>query len=213
MPRIPSRPIFRASLAAAPIALLALIYGLSAHNTANAAAEYRIAFAEYDANGDGAITEAELAAQFATDPFRAPAACAGTWVEEEAALSPEARAAAELPAYDANGDGVVAFAELAAIMQRERAIEFLELDADENGVLTEGELIAAFAPAEDDQEEQAALAEEEGLTLDCLKQLEAQEEEIDPDEDLAIEAEARLMIAERDADRDGQVSLLEYIEN
>lgn len=199
----PLRRAGRLALAALPILGLAMLYSLPGQRPAVASPEIRVTFAELDRNGDGAITEPEFAAAMAAAPLPpVPAACAGTWLEHEALRTPADIVRDEMAYLDANADGTITYDELEARLIAERADEFLQLDADGDGFVTLDEARVAMSDE---------LARDDGLGVACSAALEAQEAAALGGEALPAEEAARLEIAAVDADRDGRVTLEEYL--
>ena len=202
-----------ATLAALPVLGLAAVYTMSTQQMAVASSEYRLFFAEHDLDGDGIVTVAErteaLAVELAEDPFVVPEACLGSFIEEEASRPVEEIAAEEVAYFDSDADGAVTYEEVAALLTRERAEDFLDYDEDGNGFVTVDELVWEPSAEEVPEEELAEIAEEEGLSVACLVALDAEDV---PDEGVDA-AEARVILAEFDTDRDGRVTLMEFLEN
>ncbi len=208
----------KVGLAALPVLALSGLYAFSSNTPVAASPQFRVAFAELDRNGDAAITRdeylAHLNAEMADeDPFIVPAACKGTYIEEDAAMTPEDRASEDIGIVDADGNGTVSYDELAALLTRERAEEFLEVDENANGFVTLAELSLAFLDPQEAQADEVAYDDEDGLSAACVAALEALERAEWEDDEGETEDDLRLWMAEIDADRDGQVSLMEYLEH
>ena len=195
-----------AGLYALPVMILASIHVLSAQSPVSAAAEFRVFFAELDADGDGRIVEDEVVNFLRADGWTPDPECGA---DEPCTL--EAEAAEHFARADADGDGAVVYAELEALFLRDRAEEFLDADLDENGFVTVDELVGVelYWYAENPDE---AAADDIILSQACIDQLLA-EQVADIARTCGAAEEGRLMLAEFDADRDGQVSLVEYLEN
>lgn len=215
------KPWAKGGAMALSVGALAVAYSLAGQGVANASvgAEARVTFAELDLNADMVITADEYALVIAqdreTEPedmLEVPAACEGTFIAEEIAaeraelaIAPAALASEEVAYLDSDGSGGVSFDELEAFLVAERAREFLEYDDDGNGFVTLGEVEDLLA-GELEADEAADLAEE-GLTEDCIEAVTGgdDDEDFDP-------ADTRLLMAEYDADRDGRVSLVEFLD-
>ncbi|MEL6169806.1 MAG: EF-hand domain-containing protein [Pseudomonadota bacterium] len=221
MTRLTQSPLARASLLGASVVALALVYSLATQSpaVASAAREARITFAELDKDADGMITPAEFAAKIAAEreveqpelPV-APAACAGTFIEEELAIEAEEMAmpvqtvaeerVAEL---DSDGDAAITFDELEAYLVAERARDFLDIDEDGNGYVTVDEVALMMAPP--NRAEEAAFLADEGLSDACIDAVLGEFKEDGFTEDPSV------VLAEFDIDRDGRVGLMEFLEH
>lgn len=216
------RPVMRGAMMMASVGLLAVAYSLAVQGPAAASvgAEARVTFAEIDRDGDDLITREEYAAVIAEeraleadDMPVVPAACQGTFIAEEIeeeraewAVPPEDLAGERIAYLDSDADGAVTFDELEAYLVAERARDFLEFDEDGNGFVTLNEVEKSLSgPAR--AEEEAELAEA-GLSADCIATLLGEEGAEDTDD---VE-DPRLVLAEFDADRDGRVSLWEFLD-
>ena len=109
----------------------------------------------------------------------------------------------------ADGSGDVTYAEFEAVNLRDWAEDFLNADADENGVLTVDEMVAdwlLWAVEVPDE------LQEDGVTLSaaCRARIDA-EQVVGIAEACDLAHEGRLRIAEFDANRDGRVTLAEYL--
>lgn len=219
MAQVARNPIARWGVGTASVLTLAVAYSLATHTPAIASAtsEARVTFAELDRNGDQVVTPDEYAAlvaeERAEDPevfAEPPAACMGTFVEEEfaeeaeyASMSPEMVAQEEFAFLDSDQDGAVGFDELAAFVIAERAREFLEFDEDGNGFVTLDEVeLAVNGPGLEVEKSELA---EDGLSAACIDALFAGETDEAPED-------ARQVLAEYDANRDGRVGLVEFLE-
>ncbi len=200
----------RAALFGIPVIALAFVYMLSAQSPVAASAEFRLFFAELDADADDRITDAETVAFLRQDGWRPEPGCADGTAEADEPCTIEAAATDHLGLADSDGDGVVVYTELAALLLRDRAEEFLDADFDGNGMVTLDEL-AGYELYWYAQE--PAIAAEDGIVLSqgCRDQL-AAEEVAGIAAVCGFTEEARYYLAEIDADRDGRVSLIEYLE-
>lgn len=225
----------RFALIAAPALAVAAVYSVMAPAAAIATPEIRATFAQMDLNGDGTVTTDEYR-QFLTGDIASfedeglPQACAADLSKmiayDSAALQ------AELDAIDADGDKTVTYDELRGQMIRQAAQDFLDLDKNEDGYLSADELLddISFDLADLDlsDEELAALETDDAAALSapCLAALEAEwgamgaeaeAEDLLTEEDLAsygqalFEDETKTLVAALDADRDGRISLEEYL--
>jgi Ca2+-binding EF-hand superfamily protein len=108
-------------------------------------------FATFDADGDGKVTPAEIAARRAAEAAALDANGDGKLSAEElvaadmrhALLRAQARVAARIAAQDADGDGMLSAAELALPPGPQGMFD--RLDADNDGAVTQDELAAAEA--------------------------------------------------------------------
>ena len=189
-----------------PVLLLAGVYWGSAQTPAQATPMARMFFTELDRNGDGVITKPEFQ-QFLTqeDVLFLPDDCDASTEP----CTPEAIAADEISRADANADGHVEYSEFETVFLAERAIEFLEYDADENGVVSPDELVAVDVQ---DIIEFPDPEMDEPLPAECLTMVENGKikgiaKACVPEHDL------RMMMAEFDADFDGQITLREFLQN
>lgn len=214
----------RMTLMALPVLLLAGGYVVSSGMTAGASPDARIAFAEMDANSDGVISEAEFLGfgmEDEMDITPLPAACDGTELAQEyTQSSSQEMLREELARIDVNADQALSYEELAASMQRDMAEMFLELDWDENGVVTVDELVDGQSIDHEELSEQdhKLLSEEMGVSLACVEALVAEEQSEpfvffmeDEGEDLSQRDMARLFVAEFDRNRDGHLTLAEVV--
>lgn len=217
-------------LTALPAAILAAVVFGGA--TATATPQLRVEFAEMDMNGDGVVTADEYAKLLSMDGLdddltdQLPAACAADPVfmamTDEPAFDPAQAAKADLAEMDANGDAKVTYEELFNAEMSARAQDFLHLDADGNGVLDVSEILAEFSMSFDLFEHSGAQDNQPDVGAACIAALEkmggvpddlagdgqALDQALDQD---ALTHEARLLIAELDANRDGVVSLHEFL--
>lgn len=201
----------RAALVAVPILMLAMVYLVSAQSVATASSEIRVFFAELDADRDNRITSSEIAAFLREDGWSPDPTCGTSAVEADEPCTLQAMADMQLDRGDLNGNGWVEYAELEAVLMRDRAEEFLETDLDENGVITVDELAAVELIW---MVEEPEIAAEDAIVLSdaCVTQLEA-EELAGLASTCGIEQEAALYLAEMDSDRDGRISLIEFLES
>lgn len=209
-----TRPSFlrrgRAAALALPMLILAALYLVAAQAPATAAGtEARVLFAELDRDGDAVVTGAEIEALLRAEGWRPDAACNTAAPPADLPCTLAAEAAHHHARADSDGDGVVVYAEVAAIITRDLAEAFLDTDIDENGVLSVDEVVAAELHWAFERPERAA---EEGLVLPaaCIAAFEAERL---PGLAAACEAETegRVHLATLDLDRDGRVSLPEYL--
>lgn len=108
----------------------------------------RPAFAELDADGDGALTRAELAAHHAARFARADADGDGKLSLEEmqvaARARADARAAAMLERLDTDGDGMLSAEEMPKPRHGDRAEKIFDrIDADDSGTISQQEFDSA----------------------------------------------------------------------
>ena len=191
----------RAFAFAIPILALAAVYLVSAQSPARANSEIRVFFSEVDANGDDRITLPEVEAFIAED-WEADPDCAA----DSDPCTVTEHAQFQLNRADADGSADVSYAEFEAVNIRDWAEDFLDVDIDENGILTADEMVAAelYWAIQRGADEIAT------LPAACLAQAEAEVVA-----GLAVacgfEAEGRAELAAYDADRSGGVTLLEYM--
>jgi len=208
LPRFPR--LLRAAIVAVPVVLLSAVYLMSAQTPASASAEFRVFFTELDANADGEVTRPEVIAFLEADDWRPDAVCGTDEAEADEPCTLEAAAEAHLLRADADGDGAVSYVELEAMLLTDRAEEFHEMDLDNNGFLT-GDEIAGGILYWYALDAEAAMEDEIVLTEACSAQL--LEEEVDGIAELCgFGLEARILVAEHDANLDGRVTLIEYLE-
>lgn len=215
------------TLAALPVLAVAGFALVGSTSATVASPEFRVIFAEMDADGNGQISKDEFTAYYmpdwpaddaahVEDPIAdLPAACAAL---DENVDDSEDFVADDFAYFDSNGDVTVTYEEMSAVLQRERVELFLDFDANADGVVTQDEVVASLDMVEGDMDVELTEGEQACLTaLEALdgEQSFAAEAEMFEDalEDFDAEAEARLMIAEYDTNRDGQLSLQEMLEN
>ncbi|WP_170412858.1 EF-hand domain-containing protein [Ruegeria atlantica] len=189
-----------------PVLLLAGLYWGSGQTPAQATPMARIFFAELDRNGDGQITQSEFH-QFLLeeDALFVPDDCDAA----SESCTAEAIAAEEIERADSNADGHVEYSEFEIFYLAERAVEFLEYDADENGVVTPDEFVAMEVR---DLIEFPDPEMDEPLSAECLTMVES--EKIDGIANACVPPhELRMVMAEFDANFDGKVTLREFLQN
>lgn len=202
--------IARAVLIALPVLALSALYLVSAQSPVTASPEFRVFFAELDRDGDAMVTVPEYAAFLAEEEdFAGRKGCAEGTAEDP--CTPAEQAAEDIARVDSDGDGMIGYEELEAVLLRDRAETFLEADHNGNGFVTADEYAAfeAFWAFEEPE-----IAAEEGLVLtaECRALLEAEETE-GAAAVCGDAVEIRLTMVEFDADRDGRVSLREFLEH
>ncbi len=202
--------IAAASVVVLGIASLSL---LAETSPVSAGATARMTFAEFDTNGDGAVTPQEFndvmggwdSGQMQDpDMFALPAACEGVFEHED---DEEATDAALFAAYDLDGNGTVSFAEVRVATEAQLTMEFLETDANGDGLLSMDELA-------DEPLTVAELAEFD-VPTDCAEELVAQDAELRAaiEEEPFGPAEQRIVFAGLDANLDGHITMSEYLAN
>lgn len=208
MTRFIPRRVVRSTAFAIPVLVLAALYLVTAQSPATASEEARVFFAELDSNGDGGVSQTELESFLQADGWEPDADC-GNDGADPCALTEVA--AFYLDIVDSDRDGIADFEEVSALVMRERAEAFLDMDVDENGFLSMDEIVLGEIAWMIEAPEEAA---EEGYVLAqaCLDQVR--------DETLAqlaatcgFEADARVEMAVYDTSRDGRVSLEEYLDH
>lgn len=199
----------RSAALALPVLVLAALYVLAGQGPATASEEARVFFAELDRDGDGEIVLDEVLAFAEADGWEVDDACATGSAPADEPCTLAALVDERFAASDANGDGRVVYAELEALVLRDRAAQFLEADLDENGFVTLDEFAAIEVFWYADEPD---IAREDGVQLSdaCLAQLEA-EELAGIAATCGIAEFARIEVAIFDTDRDGQVSLMEFL--
>ncbi|WP_424941795.1 hypothetical protein [Aliiroseovarius crassostreae] len=220
MTKLFPKSVTRFSLMALPALLLAGGYMISAGMVAQASPEARMTFAEMDVNGDGLISEEEFFGYAMGDMDEAPAlpaACAGTDIAKDFETPTQDFLREELGLLDANADKSISFDELAASIARDKAEMFLEADLDGNGFVTAEEMVQVTSDEGMSETETKDVADELGITVECLAALD--EQDLMDDQELVLESDeaiddaemARLMIAEFDENRDGRLTLTEVL--
>ena len=205
---MPRRSIARfapKTLYALPVLLLAGAYWGSAQAPAEATPMARMFFTELDLNGDGVITQSEFHHFLSEDDVLfVPEDCNSA----QEPCTAEAIAADEINRADANADGHVEYAEFETVFLAERAVDFLDYDADENGFVSPDEFVAREVR---DMIEFPDPEMDEPLSAECLTLVES--EKIDGIADACFSArELRMAMAEFDADFDGQITLREFLQ-
>lgn len=191
-----------------PILVLAALYLITAQSPARAGEEARVFFAELDQNGDSEITIPEVEAFLTAEGWTPDAAC-GQPFEDPCEITGMAENL--LDWVDSDSDGVATFEELSAVILRDRAEEFLGMDHDENGFVTGDELaIGEIVWAIEDPH--MAMADGIVISEACMAQFEA-EQLAGLAETCGFATQSRIEIAVYDADRDGRVSLREYLDH
>ncbi|SDW46190.1 EF hand [Ruegeria halocynthiae] len=189
-----------------PVLLLAGLYWGSAQSPAQATPSARVIFSELDHNGDKLISEAELHHFLNQEGIEfAPEDCG----LKSQTCTAEAVAANEIQRADADSNGFVEYAEFETFFLAERAAEFLEIDNDENGVVSPDELIAfevqelvEFPDPEMD----------EPLSPKCLNM--SENGKINGIAKACLtDRELRVFMAEADTNFDGKITLQEFLEN
>ncbi|MEM9319091.1 MAG: hypothetical protein AAGA70_08790 [Pseudomonadota bacterium] len=192
-----------------PVLTLALIYLMTAQSPATASEEARVFFAELDQDADAQISLPEITSFLTEDGWEPDPVCASDTVPGDEPCTLAAMAQAQLDRVDSDGDGVVSFAELSAVLIRDRAADFLEMDIDENGMLSIDEMAAMelYWYAEEPE-----IAAEEGVVLSSACQAQLLAEDLPGIAAICqVEGLARIEVAIYDTDRDGRVSLTEYL--
>lgn len=199
----------RVALFALPVLALASLYLFSAQAPVTASPEIRVFFSELDDDGDGRLTDAEIQGFLEADGWEPDPACGTDTAQPDEPCSVTEMAVEQRARADRDADGVVIYEELEAVLLRDRAEDFLHTDFDGNGVISVDEIAGSeLAWLADDQE---ALAEE-GITLSTACRAQIAAEQLDGIAVICgVEQLARLELAEWDADRDGLVSLREYL--
>ncbi|WP_170463883.1 EF-hand domain-containing protein [Ruegeria arenilitoris] len=178
----------------------------SAQTPAQATPTARIFFAELDRNGDGQITQAEFH-HFLSDEdvLFVPDDC-------DSSTEPctvEAIAADEISRADTNADGRVEYSEFEIFYLAERAVEFLDYDVDENGVVSPDEFVALEVR---DLIEFPDPEMDEPLSAECVTLVES--DQINGIAKACMPAhDLRMVMAEFDADFDGKITLREFLQN
>ena len=204
-------------LAIAGLSLVAETSPLAAQATA------RMAFAEFDLDGDGKVTQsefdtihaeweaefAEFAALIEDEEFAIPAPCVVEFGAEEDALDAEdVDHGEDFDEYDLNNDGVVNLEEVRLMIEAELTEEFLELDRSGDGLLDQSEVT--------DTPWTVADYVQDGVSIACAEALVAQEASIyaeGAEDDEMTESEARVFFAGLDQNMDGRVTITEFIKN
>ncbi len=203
----PSR-FLRALALALPVLALAAVYLMTAQSPATASEEARVLFAELDADGDRRVTQSEVEAFLAAEGWTPDPACGAP--EEDPCTLAE-MAAAQLTRVDSDGNGTADFTEVSAVILRDRAGDFLDMDIDENGFVSLDELVAGELYW---MIEEPEIAEEEGIEISATCRDQLLVEALDGiAATCGFEAEARIELAVYDIDRDGRVSLMEFLEH
>lgn len=191
---------------AASVCILGLASLSLFSNTSSAAAlaTARVTFAEFDLNADGKVTPDEFATVEAawfvgddvTDEPALPAACDSFFQDDDIVESDEGFAS-----YDLNDDGKITFEEVSVTTEAMLTVEFLSLDHNGNGLLSADELSSIGVTADE--------LISDGLDAQCAAALVAQEQEWLADD---MQSNASFY-ASIDTNRDGHVTISEFIEN
>ncbi len=121
----------------------------------------------------------------------------------------EAIAADEISRADTNADGRVEYSEFEIFYLAERAVEFLDYDVDENGVVSPDEFVALEVR---DLIEFPDPEMDEPLSAECVTLVES--DQINGIAKACMPAhDLRMVMAEFDADFDGKITLREFLQN
>lgn len=202
------RPLWRGLAVALPILALAVVYLFSAQSPATASEEARVLFAELDVDGDRQVTQPEVEAFLVAEEWHPEENCAPD-TDDPCGLAD--MAALQLDRVDGDGDGAASFEEVAAVLLRDRAGDFLDMDIDESGFVSIDELVASeIYWLLDDPE--AAAEEEIEITGACADQMRA--EQLDGlAATCGFVSQARAEVAVFDVNQDGRISLMEFLEH
>ncbi len=202
--------VVAASVVILGIASLSLIADTS---PASAGATARMTFAEFDRNGDGAVTPDEFNAVMSgwdaevieeEDPFALPAACAAVFDDAEDDKANSDNLFAE---YDLDQDGTVSFDEVRVATEAQLTMQFHDMDENGDGLLSMDETL--------DQPLTVAELVADHIPNDCAEALVAQEAELlaEYGEDFDDPVEQRIQFAAMDVNMDGHITMTEYLEN
>ncbi len=211
---IMTNPTFARVAAASVIILgIASLSLVAETSPASAGATARMTFAEFDRDGDGAVTPDEFNAVMTgwdadiveeDDAFVLPAACDAVFDND---ADEEIGSDALFAEYDLDQNGTVSFAEVKIATEAQLTIEFQDADQNGDGLLsmdeatdrplTVAELVAAEIPNA------------------CAEALVAQDAEMRAEHDGEFDdpVEQRIQFAAMDVNLDGHITMTEYLEN
>ncbi len=211
---IMTTPTFaRVAVASAVILGIASLTLVAETSPASAGATARMTFAEFDRNGDGAVTPDEFntvvtgwdtAVVEEGDPFAIPAACEAVFDDAE---DQEANSNDLFAEFDLDQDGTVSFAEVSVATEAQLTMQFHDADENGDGLLSMDETL--------DQPLNVADLVAEDISGDCAEALVAQEAEFMAEygEDFDDPVEQRIQFAVMDVNMDGHITMTEYLEN
>lgn len=178
--------------APAALSVLILISVSLVGAEADTKTDFKGSFRGEDANRDGKLDRAELIAVMTHRIAEAnvPSACKGTQWEQRWSATPERLADDHMAFYDGNGDGVATLKEYIAAHEGKRASDFVDADKDANGYVTAEELVAAYR------------VDEEKISAECRAAIGMQGSASVPE-----------VVEFLDVDKDGKVSLREFVDH
>lgn len=197
-----------------PVLALAGVYLAFSQTPVSASAEIRSHFASVDRNLDGLVSADEVRMVLVEDEWEADPVCGTAEAEPDEPCTLDAAVTMQLDRADSDGNGTVDFEEFEAVSLRDRAEDFLYFDIDENGYVTADEYAGHELWDLLDPEIAAQVEAEDGFVLNaaCRAQLEA-EELLGLAEICGVTYEVGVELAAFDSDRDGRVSLREFLEH
>ncbi|WP_299612094.1 EF-hand domain-containing protein [uncultured Tateyamaria sp.] len=180
------------TIAGLPAAITAFVLIAVSLAGAEARTDFKGNFLSMDANQDKIVDRPEMVREMTRRIAKAhvPTACLGTQWEVRWSASPEVLADGHIDFADGNGDGIVTLKEFVAAHERNRANDFILADTDSSGFVTVEELAAAYR------------VDEAKINAECRAAIGMQGA-----------AEAPEIVEWLDTDRDGRVSLREFVDH